>query len=47
MSVTRSYQWSEHAVSTRPLSGIGVGRITSNALIRSVATMSRRSSPTS
>ena len=30
------------SVSRRPLSGIGVGRTTSNALMRSVATISRR-----
>src|SRR4051812_5325463 len=36
----------EIPVRTRPLSGIGVGRTTSNALIRSDATSSSRSAPT-
>src|SRR5438128_9674113 len=35
-----SNQNADSAVSTRPLSGIGVGMITSNALIRSDATIS-------
>jgi hypothetical protein len=37
---SRSNQNAEIAVSTRPLSGIGVGRIQSKALIRSVLTIS-------
>src|SRR4051812_36127032 len=39
----RSNQKSESPVSTRPLSGIGVGSTTSNAEMRSEATISRRS----
>ena len=42
---SQSNQWLEMAVSTRPLSGIGVGRIQSKALIRSVETISIRASP--
>src|SRR5688500_8554934 len=44
MCVVRANQNAERPVSTRPLSGISVGRITSNVEIRSEATSSRRSS---
>jgi hypothetical protein len=40
----RENQKADMPVSTRPLSGIGVGRITSNVEIRSDATSSSRSS---
>src|ERR1035437_5184488 len=46
MSAVRSNQKREMPVRTRPLSGMGVGRTTSKADIRSLATSSRRS-PTS
>src|SRR5450830_1718250 len=46
ISVVASNQKREMPVRTRPLSGIGVGRTTSNAESRSLATRSRRS-PTS
>ncbi len=45
MSRVRSNQKLESWVSTSPLPGIGVGRITSNAEMRSVATITRVSSP--
>jgi hypothetical protein len=43
ISSVRSNQNFESPVSTRPLSGIGVGRTTSKAEMRSEATISRRS----
>ena len=46
-SAISSHQKHVMAVSTRPLSGIGSAMITSKALTRSEATMSRRSSPAS
>ena len=47
MSSVRANQKPESPVSTRPLSGISVGRTTSNMEMRSLATSSRRSSSTS
>src|SRR5690554_5345356 len=47
MSSSRASHQAVSCVSTSPLYGIGCGSTTSNALMRSVATMSRRSSPTS
>src|SRR5213595_3838358 len=44
MSRVRANQKPDSPVSTRPLSGISVGRTTSNVEIRSLATSSRRSS---
>ena len=46
-SAISSNQKQVMAVSTRPLSGIGSAMTTSNALTRSEATMTRRSSPAS
>src|SRR5439155_4594687 len=46
MSAVSANQYRDNAVSTRPLSGIGVGRATSKALTRSEATMTRRSAST-
>ena len=46
-SAISSHQKHVIAVNTRPLSGIGSAMITSNALTRSEATMSSRSSPAS
>ena len=46
-SAISSHQKQVMAVSTRPLSAMGSAMITSNALTRSEATMSRRSSPAS
>ncbi len=46
-SASSSNQKQVMAVSTRPLCGIGSPMITSNALTRSEATMSRRSRPAS
>ena len=45
MSRVRSNQKLESCVSTSPLPGMGVGRITSNAEMRSVATITSVSSP--
>ena len=45
MAPVRENQKRESPVSTAPLPGIGSGRTTSNADSRSVATMSRCSSP--
>src|SRR5690242_13687772 len=44
MCDVRANQNADSPVSTRPLSGISVGRTTSNVEIRSLATSSRRSS---
>ena len=44
MSRSSVNQKPDRPVSTRPLSGISVGRITSKVEIRSLATSSRRSS---
>src|SRR4051794_975833 len=44
MCFIRANQKPERPVRTRPLSGIGVGRTTSNVEMRSLATSSRRSS---
>ncbi len=44
MCVVRENQNAERPVRTRPLSGIGVGKTTSNVEIRSLATSSSRSS---
>src|SRR5262245_42181773 len=44
MCSVRANQKPERPVSTRPLSGISVGRTTSNTEMRSLATSSRRSS---
>src|SRR4051812_17640873 len=44
MCFVRANQKPERPVRTRPLSGIGVGRTTSNVEMRSLATSSRRSS---
>src|SRR5436190_23384985 len=44
MSRVRANQKPDSPVSTRPLSGISVGRTTSNVEIRSLATSNRRSS---
>jgi hypothetical protein len=46
MSASWSNQKADMAVSTRPLSGMGSAMITSKAEMRSLVTMSRRSSPT-
>ena len=46
-SASSSFQNAVIAVSTRPLSGIGSAKTTSNALIRSDATISRSPSPAS
>jgi hypothetical protein len=46
MSRRRVNQKPERPVSTRPLSGISVGRITSKVEMRSLATSSSRSSST-
>jgi hypothetical protein len=43
MCLVLANQNPERPVSTRPLSGISVGRTTSNVEIRSLATSSRRS----
>ncbi len=44
MSFVRANQNAERPVSTRPLSGISVGRTTSKTEMRSLATSSSRSS---
>jgi ribose 5-phosphate isomerase len=46
MSPSRASHHAVSCVRTAPLCGIGCGSTTSNALIRSVATMRSRSSPT-